>query len=116
MQGGVHEGKTNNEDFSFEQLFRLKKGGLGYLCPIGVEKMSVQGNFGSESFNYVKIEVEGCDLGEAEGDCMSDDELIFQSVNFVNLRAYPSLLGNNPDEIVAYSLDTTYFKMLDPSY
>ena len=54
--------------------------------------MSVQGNFGSEKFNYVKVEVEGCDLGEDE--CMPDEELIYQSFNFVNLRGYPSLLGD----------------------
>ena len=38
------------------------------------------------------MEVEGCDLGEDE--CMSDEELIYQSFNFVNLRGYPSLLGD----------------------
>ena len=74
--------------------------------------MSVQGNFGSEKFNYVKVEVEGCDLGE--GESMSDEELINQSFNFVNLRGYPSLLGDETETVVSYSQDFTYFKVLDP--
>ena len=73
--------------------------------------MSVQGNFGSEKFNYVKVEVEGCDLGE--GECMSDEELIYQSFNFVSLRGYPSLLGDETETVVSYSQDFTYFKVLD---
>ena len=72
----------------------------------------MQGNFGSEHFNYVKIEVEGCDLGES--DCTPDDELIFENLNFVTLRAYPSLLGDDTDTVVSYSQDFTYFKILDP--
>ena len=72
-----------------ENLDKLRK---DFLCPVGLDVMSVQGNFGSEKFNYVKVEVEGCDLGE--GECMSDEELIYQSFNFVNLRGYPSLLGD----------------------
>ena len=35
--------------------------------------MSLIGNYGSDSFNYVKVEIEGCDLGEEM--CMPDDEL-----------------------------------------
>ena len=58
------------------------------------------------------MEVEGCDLGEDE--CMSDEELIYQSFNFVNLRGYPSLLGDETETVVSYSQDFTYFKVLDP--
>ena len=66
--------------------------------------MSVQGYFGSDFFNYVKIEVQGCDLSD-ENDCMSDNELIYQNLNFVTLRAYPSLLGDATDTVVSYSQD-----------
>lgn len=55
--------------------------------------MSVQGNFGSKVFNYVKIKIEGCDLGPDE--CMTDEELIYERFNYINLNAYPSLVGDN---------------------
>ena len=42
MSGGIHAGESNNDDFSFEQLYKLRgKDGKGFLCPIGVGKMSV---------------------------------------------------------------------------
>ena len=64
--------QSNNLSLSIEKLAEL---GSDFLCPVGLETMSLKGYFGSEQFNYVKLKVEGCDLSEQE--CMTDEELIY---------------------------------------
>ena len=73
---------------------------FGYLCPINIEEMSVQGQFGSSIFNYVRISLEGCDLGD---ECLPDEEVSGTYFGFVHLRAHPSLLGADEESVVSYS-------------
>ena len=63
-----------------------------FLCPANLESMPLRGNFGSKYFDYVKLKVEGCDLG---AECLPDDELQDKTINFVSLSAHPNLLGDN---------------------
>ena len=43
-----------------------------FLCPkiAENESLNVQGHFGSKMFQYVKLKIEGCDLGDK---CFSDE-------------------------------------------
>lgn len=59
LPGGAYEGQANNENFDFAALDKLKKK-FGFLCPLNITDMSVQGQYGSDTFNYVRIGVEGC--------------------------------------------------------
>ena len=72
--------------------------------------MKIGGNIGSENFNYVKIELLGCKVE----DCFPDKDIIKTSVNFVGLAAAPSLMTGEED-VVTYTQDFTFFKMLDPN-
>ena len=60
LPGGSHEDKQNNKNFDLEILNNFGSD-LGYLCPINIEDLTVSGYFGSDIFNYVIIEVLGCE-------------------------------------------------------
>lgn len=55
----------------------------------------------------------GCDLGPEK--CLSDDKLASKSFNFVNLRSFPSLIGDDIESVISYTQDFTYFKFIDPT-
>ena len=74
--------------------------------------MVVRGGLGSENFDYVKISVEGCDLGP---ECLNDSALGSTTVNFLTLKSQPSLLDDDVSELVSYNTDLTYFKFIDPT-
>ena len=55
----------------------------------------------------------GCDLGPDE--CMSDEEIIEQSVDFYQLRANPSLLDRaDGGSDIVFTPDVTFFKKINP--
>ena len=45
--------------------------------------MMVRGYYGSEFFEYVKVQLTGCVLGD---ECASESEIRGMSINFVNLQ------------------------------
>ena len=63
-----------------------RKKDASFICPSGKEReMSVQGTFGSEVFEYVKLSLKGCTLGDQ---CLSDEEITSKSFNFVSLSSH----------------------------
>ena len=52
----------------------------------------------------------GCDLGE---ECASDDEVDRTFFNYVTMRAHPKEASNSIEDAIEYSMDSTYFKMLN---
>ena len=71
----------------------------------------MKGEYGDELFEFVKITVEGCELGDK---CASDEEIMQQDMTFYTLRSLPNLLTNNRDEILHYYKDNSYYRYLDP--
>ena len=73
----------------------------------------MRGHYHAEFFNYVGIKVTGCKLGS---DCYQDDRLYKHSINFLGVKAHPSLDAGaeSTGDLVAYTPDQTYFKYLDP--
>ena len=69
--------------------------------------MVVTGHIGSQQFQYVKIGVEGCTLGD---ECLPAEEISKQSFNFFSLNAWPNLLGENIDKVVTITTDMSYYK------
>ena len=55
---------------------------MSFLCPQGIDSLVVRGGLGSPDFDYVKVSVEGCDLGPDE--CLPDSELGWQTINFLS--------------------------------
>ena len=55
----------------------------------------------------------GCQL-ENEEDCATETEIARTGLNFVNMNAYPNLIGDNAESIISYNLDFTHYKFLDP--
>ena len=51
---------SNNSAFSVENLLKGRKE-TSFLCLDQIDSLKVHGNFGAEDFNYVVIEVIGCD-------------------------------------------------------
>lgn len=82
-----------------------------FLCPTNIDKLVIRGSFGAKNFDYIKIAVEGCLLGDQ---CISDEELLEKTINFVTVSSVPELLGSDPDNVVTYRSDETYFKYIDP--
>ena len=76
-----------------------------------MSKLVLRGSFGAENFDYVKIGISGCDLGD---ECLSEDELMQINFNFIGLNALPELLGDDPDNFVTYLADTNYVRFIDP--
>lgn len=112
MPGGKYDHlreESHRELLKNVQLAR--KSGATFLCPANVDSMPVRGSFSSELFDYVRIKVEGCDLG---AECMSDAELMDTSINYISLSSHPNLLNENLDEVVSFKSEVTYFKYIDP--
>ena len=71
----------------------------------------MKGEYGDERFDFVKIIVGGCELGDK---CASEEEIMQQSYDFWTLRSLPNLLTNNRDDILYYYRDNSYYRFLDP--
>ena len=107
---GKNAGKNNNKFFSIEQLAKLGRGNIKFLCPIDIKQMKLGGNIGSREFNYVEIKLLGCN----ETVCVPEKDIMDTSINFVGLKAVPNLIQGEQD-VVKYTQDFTYFKFLDPT-
>ena len=82
-----------------------------FLCPYVETDLMVRGHFGSIRFDYVKLKIEGCNLGDL---CFSDEVINGWTVNFMSSRAHPSLLGDDLSNVVTQNVDYSYFKHIDP--
>ena len=76
LYAGLYEGTTKMK--LIESLF--VKHSATFLCPHGLDRLVVQGHYGSEAFRYVTITVDGCDLGPEE--CMADEDITRKPLNF----------------------------------
>lgn len=83
-----------------------------FLCPYVPEGLKVRGHFSTERFDYVKINIVGCD--PAVHDCLPEEEVNGTTVNYVSQIAHPSLLDNDIENVVQYNLDYSYFKIIEP--
>ena len=73
----------------------------------------MQGNYGSDFFDYFKIDLYACDPAEIE-DCFGDEELYDINFNFIMIKAYPNILDDNRENIVVYQQDSTQYYFIDP--
>ena len=84
-----------------------------FLCPVNLESLIVKGQFNSETFTYVEIQVQGCQL---ESGCLEDEELAKQTISFLMLQTYPNILGEDITEYYTQVTDDTMFYYLDPTH
>ena len=73
-----------------------------FLCPTNLDSLVVRGHYGAKYFDYVHIRVNGCNLGT---ECYNNNEIMNKAINFISMKAHPSLLADNKDEIISYTLD-----------
>ena len=114
QEGGEYENfDLRHKKTLIDNINMTRKTDSTFLCPYlpNDSSMTIQGHFGSEYFQYVKLKIEGCDLGN---ECFTDEELYEKTVNFISLRSHPNLLGEELDEVVSFQNDFTYFKFIDP--
>lgn len=73
----------------------------------------MRGHYHAEYFNYVGVKVKGCQLGD---ECYEDERLNGHSINFLGVKAHPSLDAGSEssNDVVSYTPDQTYFRYLDP--
>ena len=63
-----------------------------FLCPINYENLVVRGHYGATYFDYVRIFVYGCDLGD---ECFPNQTIQQRSINYISMKAHPSLLSDD---------------------
>ena len=51
-----------------------------FLCPVGLDSLMLRGAFGQNNFDFVRIEVKGCDMGPEL--CLPDDEIYMRNWNY----------------------------------
>ena len=118
-KGGKHEafGQIYNQAFSLDTLLRrgLLEGRISddFLCPINIDSLNVQGGFESDVFQYVKIELAGCQLGPNE--CAPDDEVARNVFNLVTSESIPNVLGQTREEQVIHLTGMSSFFYIDPT-
>ena len=91
----------------------MKRENKEFLCPVNIDELVVSGHFGTELFQYVNIELQGCKLGEK---CWPNDELYKYKFNFLFLSAHPNILGEEKDEVIRHIEDTNHYFHLDPTH
>ena len=68
--------------------------------------MIVRGHFAAKYFDYVSIKVLGCELGADL--CLADDKIQKTSINFLEVKAHPSLDGDDSsgiEDVVIHDVD-----------
>ena len=55
----------------------------------------MRGRFSSDYFDYMKIELVGCDLGD---ECYDDSQLARQQINFLTIKTHASVINNQEDD------------------
>ena len=113
LEGGKYEGlyEGTTKMILIESL--SVKHSTTFLCPHGLDRLVVQGHYGAEAFRYVTMTVDGCDLGPEE--CMPDEEIIREPLNFYQLRANPSLSDTLSGKDIVYTADVTFIKFINPT-
>ena len=96
--------------------FKMLQSDQNLLCPVGLESLTIRGDFGADNFDFVKISVIGCDLGPDL--CFTDAEIAKKTFNLPMLKAFPSLYGDEEDrsQVIRYTEDDTHFYYFDPSH
>ena len=115
MEGGMYYQRTNNKAFRVDNLLKGRKDSA-FLCPVELDSLELQGNFGADNFNFVKMRLHGCDNSNIDVECASDLEVSQTTFNFAMLSAIPNILAADHTEIVSYSADLTHFYYLDPTH
>ena len=46
--------------------------------------------------------------------CLSDEKIAKQGVNFFSLNAWPNLIGDSVEDVVAITTDMSYYKQIIP--
>ena len=62
-------GNQYNDQIMFDDLLQGRKDST-FMCPTGIDSLGVHGNFGAVNFDYVEMDLLGCDLPDDE--CFSD--------------------------------------------
>ena len=66
----------------------------------------------SDKFDYVKVEIEGCDLGE---ECYSIEELNDKFFNIIIKNQFANLLDiASDDDVIGSITDFSFMKVLHP--
>ena len=110
LDGKSYEGKSNNIEFNLDKLKSLKHE-FGDLCPLNIDQLKIKGQYGDKSFNYISIEMLGCN----QDVCLSDSELTNTEFNIMTLRALPNQdLETMDTAAVSYTTEASYYKRLWP--
>ena len=100
----------NNQNFQYSKLQQGKKP-FGWLCPSELESLEVRGSWGAPNFDYVQINLLGCNLGS---ECIPKEELHRRVFNLSILKARPNLLAENKEETILYETDMSTFFYVEP--
>ena len=115
LPGGAFEdyGNIFNDYLSLDTLLNGPNNEK-YMCPLNLDSMLVEGSYEDEIFQYVKIEVSGCQLGPDQ--CTEDKLVAQENFKVVMSNASPNILAQNEDEVINYMNDARHFYFLDPSH
>ena len=102
---------SNTNMRNFHSLFEDKS---QFLCIKPGETQVIGGNFHQKNFNYINIQVWGCDLGE---DCADLDsyELNSVTVDFMQTDAVVNFDEKDSDEVLERFVNSQYHYKIIPS-
>ena len=115
LPGGIYREYSAKFDniFSFDKLMagRHRK---KYLCPINLKSLLIEGDYSSENFQYVKIELNGCKLEPSE--CATDEEIATKTFDVIMSDATPDVSATTRQNTINYTFDRKHYFYLDPNY
>ena len=111
--GGKYSEFNNNPQFPYE-VFLRDADPEKFNCPIRLDALPIRGKYGDRKFEFIRILLEGCDLGPDE--CIQDDNISNQVFNFLQVSTQPNILTRHVEQEVHYSTDERNFFYLDPTH
>ena len=106
----MENGLSTNEYFNPYSLVGRFYGSK-FICP-NSDLMKLKGTYASDDFNYLEIEIFGCDL---PGDACSDiSELNNLPINLITMSSHVDFEAKSGgDDVISYGLDTSNFLIMD---
>ena len=98
---------SNNEKFDIKKI--IKSLNNKFLCPKDLDALNLQGNYGDDIFDFIKVTIDGCQLNEDE--CQPEEAVEGTYFNFVMLTAFPNV--EDKTQAIEYKEDVRNYYILN---
>ena len=109
LPGGAYENQSNSQIIDYANIYKGRRQ-ASFLCPTDIDQLYVQGNFGSDIFEYVKIAVKPC----VEGNCVAKEDFPDAGTSIVMTKAQPDIFSKDRETVINYSTEISDYYAIDP--